>query len=114
MGAAADQNGGAVKRNIEVPEGIDPEGLMYDVDRARREGLHEELRVHVVTGVYGDALGVQANEKGINAEELEMLQSMLDFGVNVEPGQEQTVTIVLKYRYSYGTAEGAPSVTEVA
>jgi hypothetical protein len=93
-----------VKRTV-TTEFEDSDGLLFDPERAKKEGLFDELRVWTVTGVYDDPMNTQLIEVRVTEEMMDALQYNLDLGVNVEPGRVTDVVLKLKYRYDYGSAE---------
>lgn len=79
-----------MRRAIEVPR--DHEGLMYDGERAEREGLYEELRITTEHG----------REIELSPELMDLILHQTDLGVNVGPDDEQVIGATITYRYDYG------------
>src|SRR4051812_37389929 len=69
----------------------DTEGYCFDVDRANREGLVEEMSVTF-----------DGKEVEISSEQFEAILTATDLSVNIPPGEEQEIELVVKYRYDYG------------
>jgi hypothetical protein len=65
---------------IELDPLADQEGLCYDLNRARDEGLYEQIE-------YPDLLELAHNQ---------------DVSVNLTPGETVTVDVVVPMKYTYG------------
>lgn len=90
-----------MQRAIDVSQISDDEGLCYDLGRAHRDGLKEEVSI---------ARSGTGQELRISEEAAFELAHALDLGVNVGPGDTQRVLIEVEYEYVYGT----PDTDEVA
>ena len=86
-----------MKRPVDVDySGLEQEGLLYDLARAREEGLHEEMTITLC--------GAKDIPITVTPELFEALLDATDLAVNVEPGRQQSVLLLVKYKYDYGHA----------
>lgn len=94
------------KRNIPHDPQDDGGGTMYDPARAYSEGLHEEVRLWSVAGVWGSEMDVQLIEQQLGQHQVSALLDDLffDISANLPPGEVVDLTFKLKYRYDYGDA----------
>lgn len=90
-----------MKLPIQVPI-EDTEGLVYDQERALKEGLSEEVRIYSVTGVMDDDMRTQLLQYKLSEENArKFLDIFFDISANLEPGQVVTQHLVIKYQYDY-------------
>jgi hypothetical protein len=86
-------------RVIPIPSDQEQEGLMYDLDRARSEGLYEHMTIRALP--YG---GSHSYEVNMTDELFDALMNAMDLSVNQEPGTT-SYSLTMVYSYGYGRPE---------
>lgn len=78
-------------RVINIPAEEELDDLCYDLERARRQGLYEEI-----------TLTVNGREIPVTTDQFEQIMKATELGINVGPGDEQVLDAVITYEYVYG------------
>lgn len=88
-----------MRQQIDVSEMTDEEGAgkAYSLDRAREEGLYEEVILD-----WGDEAEYLGTVDVDPSDTLMDICHKLELGVNVGTGDEQVLYLRLKYHYGYG------------
>jgi hypothetical protein len=76
------------------------EGLMYDLERANREGLYESLALRATTRRQSEGWDVS-----VTPELLDALVNEMELAANLAPGETVALRLDLIYRYDYGKVE---------
>ena len=83
-----------------IPEG-DGEGLCYEVERARKEGLWEEAEIFYYNPTDMDRELIPA---GMPDPAKFEFAHQLDSSVNIPPDDQVEFMVMVRYKYGYGEA----------
>ena len=83
-----------MRRQVDVSGVTEQEGLCYDLERAKRDGLVEELTIS------RPSLGLEVED--VPTEVMDWLIQRFDLSVNIPPGECVSIHLVVDYECVYG------------
>jgi hypothetical protein len=87
-------------RQIIFDQDEEQEGLLYDVERANREGLMEHMTIRATSLYDREEWDVE-----VTPELMDALSDAMDLSVNLEPGRTIGLRLQVIYQYRYGRVQ---------